>query len=233
MSLPKIIIDSEEILKLNSEWWNSPQKRNTQMKIYEHTDVKFPTNYLTTYTYDEIGIPEISELNKYCISLNGQPSTVEGIDTSISYNKLEPKIIFQREYLTFAMQNKHLAHFMYHFQPKRQCMIIIETINTKNLIPTKIWYNSFTNQFINTDDDIWLTANQYETNEISYPTILPLKYGYYTDFKSDIDNNFIQFDYNTFSDINNFTIIYFSFVFLIRNLVKIKKQLFKFNIYVK
>lgn len=210
LSSTEKIISGEEIIKLNSEWWNNPSKRNTKVRRYNHTKTKFPTNYLTTYSYDEIDIPLVSELNKYCISNDGQVSTCQGIDTSPDRNKVEHNFVFQREYLIILILNKQLVHFMKSFQPKRSCMIILEHANTKNT--ATLWTNDFSEKYKYTRSDdgkqyIWLTATQNESGIMTYPANSPLRPGDYQDLLGSGKDNLIQFDSNTFSEIDNFTII--------------------------
>ena len=118
--MPIQIVSPVKIMKFNAEWWNNKDKRNTQEKIYEDIDYEFPTNYLTSYTYDEINRPEVAELNKYCISFDGQISTVSGVDTSrLSRNNDYAEYVFQREYLTFVLPIYELENFAKYFKPEK------------------------------------------------------------------------------------------------------------------
>ena len=101
------IVSGNDIIKYNANWW-----KNTPNETYTREDgYSFPTNELTAYTLSEIGNDlNIVKLNQYCISLQGQPSTVSGENTTLG--KSSETYVYQREYLNIMILNSYLDNFM-------------------------------------------------------------------------------------------------------------------------
>ena len=177
---------AQNILNKNAWWW-----RTTPNQVYynEDNNTNFPTNDLTAYTLDEIGDSKnIVLLNQYVISVEGQPSTIEGEDTSINKKDIE-NYVFQREYLTLIMPKNMGKKFFYNFKPKRECIKIIEEYDfVDNEIKSNIMTNDFVKDFmdINTTGDerthmVWITATQNKFEQINYTAIHGLNGDYYKD----------------------------------------------------
>ena len=199
---------AQNILNKNSWWW-----RNTPNETYYREDIgmNFPTNLLTAYTLDDIGgSKDIVLLNQYVISTEGQPSTLQGEDTTID-KKDDMKYVFQREYLVLVMPKIMGKNFFKNFNPKRKCIKIIEEYDyVDNKIKSSLKYNDFARDFIETRHKIpkiWVTATKsYSDGEIEYITNAPLNAEYYKDLTYKDGRNLI-FNVDNKSPIENFVVI--------------------------
>lgn len=198
----------QNILSKNAWWW-----RTTPNETYYREDVNhsFPTNELTSYTLDEIGgSNDIVLLNQYVISLEGQPSTIDGEDTTIG-RKGDEEYVFQREYLVLMMPKVMGENFFNNFNSKRKCIKLIEEYDfVDGKIISNYRINDFGKNFIELGsrgiDIIWVTATKNNFGEINYITAVPLdakNYEQYT-FK---DKRNIFFNEDNKSPVENFVII--------------------------
>jgi len=199
------VVDVKEFMNLNAKWWKySPNEKKIRMTpgglLY------FPTNYMTTYTLEEIGNDmNIIELNQHCISINGQPSTTEGKDTTLNKNMNEEGVTtLQRGYLIFLLPIKKAFQFFNTFKSRH--MMSIEFVNVKEekfeLKTNNSWKDAVKKQ------RIWLTCNIKADGDISFPTNQPNRpILLEEELSSNLNRNMLQFNNYIFCELHEFACI--------------------------
>jgi hypothetical protein len=193
---------TEEILKYNAVWWkNTPNETYTRDDGYD-----FPTNQLTAYTLNEIGNDiNIVTLNQYCISLEGQPSSIKGENTLPGARPTN--YVYQREYLTIMIPKTKARDFIQYFNSK--CLLVVEEYELKRCrLFTKTSLNENAKRFITPGkNSIWLTATQNQYfKDTRFITNLPITPGAYNNLTI-VDSIFFRVTDKVIGSLDDFVTI--------------------------
>jgi hypothetical protein len=119
-------ISADKLLELNAHWWKTTPNETAMDR---EKNIAFPTNKLTSYTLREIGDPRVVKVNQNCISLEGQPSTVNGEDTRLDVqNNFDSYDVIQRGYAIILLPVRDALHFKENFEPPIPVGIMMEIL---------------------------------------------------------------------------------------------------------
>ena len=175
--LPDTILDPEQAIALNGWWWNHTPNETYDKVMWDGETMSWPTNRLTVYTLEQIGNNAlIPEINNYCVTLQGQPSTLSGEDTRPDAEFDESVLNYapQRGYLDILLPTERALALLEHFHPSSPLAIVYRHYGdsvkyndvAKNLITGRgakkhIW---LTRSLQVNGDDMSLIAAQDATN---------------------------------------------------------------------
>ena len=202
------VVGADEFIQKNATWWattpNERAKRMTRGGL-----MNLPTNFMTFYTLEEIGDDTIKNLNENCISVDGQPSTVNGQNTRLDAT-MESTMTFQRGYLVVILP-KTQSETLFDKLSRYPHMVALETCskNGHHIVYKKqrnqAWKEEVQKQkSIDGTARIWVTAIIKENGNVEYPTNAPDEAGNLQQASSQINPQFLQFDHHTFANITEF-----------------------------
>tara|TARA_B110000046_G_scaffold46685_1_gene51756 strand:+ start:170 stop:1099 length:930 start_codon:yes stop_codon:yes gene_type:complete len=217
------IVDADAFMKFNALWWkNSPNE--TRQRMTKGGLLNFPTNYMTAYTLQEVEDLEdledledvgddriIVELNQHCISLEGQSSTVKGVDTSLTRGSgVDASLTLQRGYLVFLLPKGKAMQFFGSFnQTCNNCMMAIEFVGDKEIeFERNIqWKEELEKDTTTGRRHIWVTCTVEADGNVSFPTKSPNEPGQIDQSSSDLNKEMFQFNNYIFCEREEFACI--------------------------
>lgn len=203
------IVDPRNFVERNAEWWRDTPNEKRLIPGYEDY---VPSNFMTLYTLDEIENPNIVELNQYCISVQGQLSTIYGEDTSPDAQINEDSFTLQRAYLCVILPLEIAESIFETLEKSDELMVALEhCINNDNksnfTIKTNEAWKKESKRRQGGRDSIWLTAVIDEYNNIKFPTRQPNRVGCFDQFTCDKKNKYLQFNDSTITETKEFGMI--------------------------
>ena len=207
------LVDADEFMKFNAQWWkNSPNE--TRVVMTPGGLLRLPTNYMTLYTLEEVGNDRnIVELNQHCISIQGQPSTIQGEDTRLDRNDTNlTDLTVQRGYIVFLLPVEKAWNFFNTFENHMMSIEFVDLDENKFKLETNdLWRISLkTNPSNGTKNNerIWLTCNiEHGGDHVSFPTNNPNRPGQMTEMSSNLNQRCFQFNNYIFCELHKFACI--------------------------
>ena len=205
------ILTPVEFIRKNAEWWRDTPNEETYIMTPRGISYT-PTNFMTVYTLNEIGDSNIPELNQYCISCEGQQSTINGENTSPHVQYLEDSFTIQRAYLSVILPFETAELIFKSFEKSDELMVSLEHCididdNIRFMIKTNKAWKQESERSQGGRDSIWLTAVIDKDYNIKYPTRAHNKVGLFKQSSSHINNNYLQFNEYTFAETKGFGLI--------------------------
>lgn len=204
------IIDPYEFMKKNAEWWTSTPNEKA-LRMTPGGGLDFPTNFMTDYSLDDIGgDPDIVALNRKCISVEGQSSTVHGEDTTI--NSKGPSNSVQRGYLCVLLPYEQAEQLFDNLNANCTHMVSLELCEKINndlkyrMRRNAKWKEEVKGCFGIKSKPIWVTLRKEDekweiiTRNHDAPGLLG-------DYSSKINKDYLQFNHYVFSDVTKFGLV--------------------------
>ena len=203
------IVNPRNFVERNAEWWRDTPNEKRLIPGYEDY---VPSNFMTLYTLDEIKDPNIVELNQYCISVMGQPSTIFGENTHPNAEIHEDSFTLQREFLCVILPLEIAESIFETLEKSDGLMVALEHCIDKDdninfTIKTNKAWKQESERRHGGRGSIWLTAVIDEYNNIEFPTREHNTGGCFEQFTADKNNKYLQFNDHTVTETKKFGLI--------------------------